>query len=102
MSTLFANTSASGTETYYAISTGDMYQEDIDLATYVNNQIVNNLNMKNRGVKQEQYYVIRNMVIPSILVELGFLTNAEDNSKMTNDQYVKLFAESIYNGILQY
>lgn len=97
-----ANTSAQGTETYYAISTGDMYQEDIDLATFVNNQIVNNLNMKNRGVKQEQYYVIRNMVIPSILVELGFLTNTEDNSKMTNDQYVKLFAESIYNGILQY
>ncbi len=76
-----------------------MYQEDVDLATYVNNQIVNNLNMKNRGVKQEQYYVIRNMVIPSILVELGFLTNAEDNSKMTNDQYVKLFAESIYKAI---
>jgi len=97
-----ANTSAQGTETYYAISTGDMYQEDIDLATFVNNQIVNNLDMKNRGVKQEQYYVIRNMVIPSILVELGFLTNTEDNSKMTNDQYVKLFAESIYNGILQY
>jgi len=97
-----ANTSAQGTETYYAISTGDMYQEDIDLAAFVNNQIVNNLNMKNRGVKQEQYYVIRNMVIPSILVELGFLTNTEDNSKMTNDQYVKLFAESIYNGILQY
>ncbi|WP_445479373.1 N-acetylmuramoyl-L-alanine amidase [Lysinibacillus irui] len=97
-----ANASAQGTETYYAISTGDMYQEDIDLATFVNNQIVNNLNMKNRGVKQEQYYVIRNMVIPSILVELGFLTNTEDNNKMTNDQYVKLFAESIYNGILQY
>ncbi len=97
-----ANSSAQGTETYYAISTGDMYQEDIDLATFVNNQIVNNLNMKNRGVKQEQYYVIRNMVIPSILVELGFLTNTEDHNKMTNDQYVNLFAESIYNGILQY
>ncbi|WP_083244593.1 N-acetylmuramoyl-L-alanine amidase [Lysinibacillus fusiformis] len=97
-----ANTSAQGTETYYAISTGDMYQEDIDLATFVNNQIVSNLNMKNRGVKQEQYYVIRNMVIPSILVELGFLTNTEDHNKMTNDQYVNLFAESIYSGILQY
>lgn len=97
-----ANTSAQGTETYYAISTGDMYQEDIDLATFINNQIVNNLNMKNRGVKQEQYYVIRNMVIPSILVELGFLSNSQDRNKMTNDQYVTLFAESIYNGILQY
>lgn len=97
-----ANTSAQGTETYYAISTGDMHEEDIDLATFVNNQIINNLNMKNRGVKEEQYYVIRNMVIPSILVELGFLTNTEDHNKMTNDQYVNLFAESIYNGILQY
>ncbi|MFJ8514684.1 N-acetylmuramoyl-L-alanine amidase [Lysinibacillus xylanilyticus] len=97
-----ANTSAQGTETYYAISTGDMHQEDIDLGTFVNNQIVNNLNMKNRGVKETPYYVIKNMIIPSVLVELGFLTNDEDRNKMTNDQYVNLFADSIYNGILQY
>ncbi|MGE8001552.1 N-acetylmuramoyl-L-alanine amidase [Lysinibacillus sp. NPDC093190] len=97
-----ANTSAQGTETYYAISTGDMYQEDIDLATFVNNQIVNNLNMKNRGVKEEQYYVIRNTIIPAILVELGFLTNSEDRGKMTDDKYVELFADSIYKGISQY
>lgn len=97
-----ANTSALGTETYYAISTGDMYQEDIDLAKFVNTQIVNNLNMKNRGVKEEQYYVIRNTIIPAILVELGFLTNDEDRAKMTNDQYVELFAESIYKGISEY
>ncbi|MGE7695919.1 N-acetylmuramoyl-L-alanine amidase [Lysinibacillus sp. NPDC094177] len=97
-----ANTSAQGTETYYAISTGDMYQEDIDLATFVNNQIVNNLNMKNRGVKEEQYYVIRNTIIPAILVELGFLTNGEDRGKMTDDKYAELFADSIYKGISQY
>ncbi|MGE7943770.1 N-acetylmuramoyl-L-alanine amidase [Lysinibacillus xylanilyticus] len=97
-----ANTSAQGTETYYAISTGDMYQEDVDLATFVNNQIVNNLKMKNRGVKEQQYYVIRNMNIPSILVELGFLSNSEDSAKMTDDQYIELFAESIYKGILEY
>ena len=97
-----ANTSAQGTETYYAISTGDMHQEDVDLATFVNNQIVNNLKMKNRGVKEQQYYVIRNMVIPSILVELGFLTNSEDRAKMTDDQYAELFAESIFKGISQY
>ncbi|MFJ8457719.1 N-acetylmuramoyl-L-alanine amidase [Lysinibacillus xylanilyticus] len=97
-----ANTSAQGTETYYAISTGDMHQEDVDLATFVNNQIVNNLKMKNRGVREQQYYVIRNMNIPSILVELGFLSNSEDRAKMTDDQYIELFAESIYKGILEY
>jgi len=97
-----SNTSASGTETYYSISSGDMYQEDIDLGTFVNNQIVNNLNMKNRGVKQYPYYVINNMSIPSILVELGFLTNSEDRQKLTNDEYVNKYADSIYNGIMQY
>lgn len=97
-----SSTSAQGTETYYAVTTGDMYQEDIDLATFVNNQIVTNLNMKNRGVKEQQYYVIRNTLIPAILVELGFLTNSEDRGKMTDDQYVELFAESIYKGISQY
>lgn len=96
------NTSAQGTETYYAISTGDMHQEDIDLATFVNNQIVKNLDMKNRGVKEQQYYVIRNQIIPAILVELGFLTNDSDRNKLTNDRYVELYAQSIYNGILEY
>ncbi|MFJ7669517.1 N-acetylmuramoyl-L-alanine amidase [Lysinibacillus sp. NPDC097195] len=97
-----SSTAATGTETYYAVTTGDMYQEDIDLATFVNNQIVNNLNMKNRGVKEQQYYVIRNTLIPAILVELGFLTNSEDRGKMTDDQYIELFAEAIYKGIYQY
>ncbi|GLC87860.1 N-acetylmuramoyl-L-alanine amidase [Lysinibacillus piscis] len=96
------NTSAQGTETYYAVTTGDMYQEEIDLATFVNNQIVSNLKMKNRGVKEEQYYVIRNMVIPSILVELGFLSNESDRAKLTDNQYTELFADSIYKGIVQY
>ncbi|EON72594.1 N-acetylmuramoyl-L-alanine amidase [Lysinibacillus sphaericus] len=97
-----ANTAAQGTETYYAKTPGDMYEEDIDLATFVNNQIVNNLNMKNRKVKEEKHIVSANTNIPAILVELGFLTNSEDRAKMTDDQYVEQFAESIYKGILQY
>ena len=97
-----ANTSAQGAETYYAVTTGDMHQEDIDLATFVNNQIVTNLDMKNRGVKEQQYYVIRNQLIPSILVELGFLTNDSDRNKLTNERYMELYADSIYKGILQY
>ena len=97
-----SNTSAQGAETYYAVTTGDMNQEDVDLATFVNNQIVTNLSMKNRGVKEQKYYVITNQLIPAILVELGFLTNNEDRDKLTNDRYVELYAESIYKGILQY
>ncbi|WP_286925065.1 MULTISPECIES: N-acetylmuramoyl-L-alanine amidase [Lysinibacillus] len=95
------NTTANGTETFYAMTSGDK-QESIDLATFVNNQIVNDLKMKNRGVKNEQFYVIRNTIIPAILVELGFLTNSEDRAKLTDDHYIELFAESIYKGIVEY
>ncbi|MGE8001795.1 N-acetylmuramoyl-L-alanine amidase, partial [Lysinibacillus sp. NPDC093190] len=96
------NTDAKGTETYYAQTPGDMYQEDIDLATFVNNQIVKNVNMKDRKVKEFKYIVVANTNIPAILVELGFLTNSEDRAKLTDDKYIELFAESIYKGILEY
>ena len=96
------NADAKGTETYYAKTSGDMFQEDIDLATFVNNQIVKNVNMKNRNVREAKYIVVANTNIPAILVELGFLTNSEDRAKMTDDQYIELFAESIYKGILEY
>ncbi|MFF2178535.1 N-acetylmuramoyl-L-alanine amidase [Lysinibacillus sp. NPDC058147] len=96
------NTDAKGTETYYAKTPGDMYQEDIDLATFVNNQIVKNVNMKDRKVKEMKYIVIANTNIPAILVELGFLSNNEDRAKLTDDQQLELFAESIYKGILEY
>ena len=96
------NADAKGTETYYAKTSGDMFQEDIDLATFVNNQIVKNVNMKNRNVREAKYIVVANTNIPAILVELGFLSNSEDRAKMTDDQYIELFAESIYKGILEY
>ncbi len=96
------NTTANGTETFYAITTGDLHKESIDLATFVNNQIVSDLHMRNRGVKNKQFYVIRNTIIPAILVELGFLTNSEDRAKLSDDQFIALFAESIYKGILEY
>ena len=96
------SSSAKGTETYFNISTGDQYEEDKKLATYINNEIVTNAKMTNRGVKQASYYVIKNMLIPSVLVELGFISNSEDRQKLINDKYVEIYAQSIYNGIVDY
>ena len=95
-------TSAKGAETFYSVSTGDQHEEDKKLATYINNEIVNNADMKNRGVKKADYYVIKNMMIPSVLVELGFLSNSDDRAKLINDKYVEIFADSIYQGIIDY
>ena len=96
------SSSAKGTETFYNVSTGDQSDEDKKLATYINSEIVKNADMKNRGVKTANYYVIKNMMIPSVLVELGFISNSDDRAKLINDKYVEIFADSIYQGIIDY
>ncbi|WP_342580987.1 N-acetylmuramoyl-L-alanine amidase [Ureibacillus sp. FSL W7-1570] len=97
-----ASKSANGTETYYSVQGNVNVEEDATLAKAINNQIVKNADMYNRGVKQEDYYVIRNMLLPSVLVELGFITNPEDRAKLTNSEYIEIFGDSIYKGIVEY
>jgi N-acetylmuramoyl-L-alanine amidase len=97
-----ASPSAKGTETYYDTSTNPNGYESYLLAKEVQAQIVANANMVDRKVKDEAFYVIRNNTVPSILVELGFISNTEDVKKLTSDQFQNIFAESIYNGIVQY
>ncbi len=97
-----ASASAKGTETFYSDTANDNEKEDYALAKYINDEIVKNAKMNNRGVKEKDFYVIRNLYIPAVLVELGFVTNSEDRAKLTSDAYIEIFAQSIYNGITKY
>ena len=57
--------------------------------------------LKNRGiVERPGLYVLRKTQMPAVLVEMGFISNFGDASLMNNSP--DLFAEGIYNGILQY
>ena len=57
--------------------------------------------LKNRGiVERPGLYVLRKTQMPAVLVEMGFISNLGDASLMNNSP--ELFAEGIYNGILQY
>ena len=57
--------------------------------------------LNNRGMKvRSGLYVLRKTAMPSILVELGFITNPNDARLMS--QQPELFARGIYNGILDY
>lgn len=97
-----ASSSAKGTETYYSVTSNDNEKEDFALATAVNTQIVKQANMNNRGVKRVDYYVVKGLIMPAILVELGFVSNAEDRNKLTSDKYAEIFAQAIYDGIVEY
>ncbi len=57
--------------------------------------------LNNRGMKvRPGLYVLRRTAMPSVLVELGFITNPGDATLMNGSP--ELFARGIYNGILEY
>ena len=61
-------------------------QQSVDLAQTVQNAFRNDVGRKDRGVKQQPLYVTSRTAMPSILIELGFLTNsAEEDYLMTDD-----------------
>lgn len=46
--------------------------------------------------------MLRETAIPAVLIEVGFLTNAEEREKLLSLEYQGLLAEAIANGILGY
>jgi N-acetylmuramoyl-L-alanine amidase len=55
-----------------------------------------------RGIKAEEWFVVRNVRMPSVLVELGFVSNEADALLMTDDAYLRNLAESLYKGIADF
>ncbi len=55
--------------------------------------------MSNRGIKEEEWFVVRNAHMPSVLIELGFITNLQDASLLNDKIYLRKIALGIYNGL---
>lgn len=91
---------ANGTEVFYDTSTNPNGNESRQLAQYIQNNIVRMANMTDRGAKDTGFYVIRNNNVAAVLVELGFMTNKSDAEKLKRNP--DIFAEAIYQGIVQY
>lgn len=52
-----------------------------------------------RGIKEEEWFVVRNANMPSVLVEVGFLSNKEEAMLLADDSYLHKLTEGIYNGL---
>lgn len=54
---------------------------------------------KNLGLKEESWFVVRNAKMPSVLVELGFVTNVAEASLMADSIHLRKMAAGLYNGV---
>ena len=78
--------------------------ESKKLASSILNQLDESLSdhTENRGIKEESWFVVRNAMMASILVETGFLTNEEETGRLRDPVYLKKISDGIYNGIIDF
>ncbi len=55
-----------------------------------------------RGIKAEEWFVVRNARMPSVLVELGFVTNPEDAKLFLDPEYLRKLSEALYKGTVDF
>ncbi|EAQ41704.2 N-acetylmuramoyl-L-alanine amidase [Polaribacter sp. MED152] len=75
--------------------------KSLEIASLIQNNFTRQLNRLDRKVKQDNFQVLRETVMPSVLVELGFLTNKKEgrflNSKQGQQKMAKSVAQAIEN-----
>ena len=84
-----------GLETYYFASP--------KLAQTIHNSVLQNIDgIRDRGVRKARFYVLRKSSMPSVLVEVGYVTGREDVVRLRTAAYQKEMAEAIAEGVLRY
>jgi N-acetylmuramoyl-L-alanine amidase len=90
-----------------AITLNNKLDESRDLATMVQDSLVNNLRKTNkevrsRGVKKAPFVVLIGAAMPSVLAEVSFVSNRQELSLLKTPAYRQRIAESLYQAVTKY
>ena len=77
-------------------------EQSIILARKIEDNFKNKAKRKSRGLKQASLLVIRNTYMPSVLVEVGFLTNKNEGAYLNTKSGQSKMATAIKDAILSY
>ncbi|MBE9067454.1 N-acetylmuramoyl-L-alanine amidase, partial [Leptolyngbya cf. ectocarpi LEGE 11479] len=84
-----------GLETYY-------FSSGRSLAQSIQRSILSSTDLRDRGVRQARFYVLRNTSMPAVLVETGFITGREDSARFRSNAAREQIADAIAQGIIDY
>jgi N-acetylmuramoyl-L-alanine amidase len=79
-------------------------RESTTMAQFILNRFTETFGrtIPSRGLKAENWYVVRNVRMPSVLVELGFVTSPEDARLMSDSGHLKKLSEALYKGVADF
>lgn len=76
--------------------------QSIDFAAHIQKYFGQNLNLTDRGVKQAGFLVLRQASMPSVLVEVGFISNPNERKFLVSDAGKEKITESIFQAFSTY
>ena len=80
----------------------DYLDRSIQLASKIENNFKHKLNRKSRGIKQTPLWVLDAAYMPSVLIELGFLSNNKEGKYLNSDIGQENMAQAIASAIISY
>lgn len=93
----FKSSSMNGTITFYYSE-----KKDKNLADYIQAELTSRNGLKDLGTRYGNYFVLRENPQPAVLVELGFLSNRNEELMIRTKDFQENSAEGIYMGIVKY
>lgn len=94
----FTNPDANGMETYYYAAS----EEGARFATLLNEELAQAGDVRNRGVKTANFYVLRHSAVPASLVELAFISNPREEALLARMDYQERLAQALFRAIVRY
>ena len=93
----YANFNPNSPESYiiFEFMQSEFVKESIHIAQYVQENFANDANRMDRGVRQAGFLVLNATSMPSILVELGYISNAEESKYLASDAAQKRLSNCI-------
>ncbi len=92
--------SVDGFEIYYAHNGRET--ESRGAAEFIRERFANATGAKDRGIRNQRYLVLTHTKCPSLLIEVGYLSNAKERELLSQETYRGKIAEGLANGILAY
>jgi N-acetylmuramoyl-L-alanine amidase len=85
-----------GIETYY------FSDESYPLAKSIHKSLLRSLGRPDRGVRKNNFYVVHHTKMPAALIEIGYLSNPEEEALLASPAYQEKAAQAIYAGIREF
>ena len=76
--------------------------QSLQLASLIQDNLVTELKRHNRHVKMDNFQVLRETIMPSVLIELGFLTNKKEGRYLNSKSGQQAMAKNIAGSIVEY